>query len=135
MRRFWASAARARASGTVLRRDRNSAARSVEDGHRAFGGFMQEPPQITNLSSLLVTLSPEGAVTGAPAHIPTTLDYAIRVTQREHPHFTFDIGVGQVAGTIGTTLTPTDNPCAPFAPFPVNLQARHVVATGLSYRY
>ncbi|MGP8270437.1 MAG: hypothetical protein ACLQLH_10250 [Terracidiphilus sp.] len=98
-------------------------------------GFMQEPKQITNLSSLLVTLSPEGAVTGAPAHIPTTLDYAIRVTQREHPHFTFDIGVGQVAGTIGTSLTPTDNPLAPFAPLPVNLQARHVVATGLSYRY
>ncbi len=122
---------------TVLRRARNSAARSVEDGIVAVpsAGFMQEPPQIQNLSSLLVTLSPEGAVTGAPAHIPTTLDYAIRITQREHPHFTFDIGVGQVAGTIGTILTPTDNPSAPFAPFPVNLQARHVVATGLSYRY
>ncbi len=98
-------------------------------------GFLQEPPQIQNLSALLVTLTPGGAVPGAPAHIPTTLDYAIRVTQREHPHFTFDIGVGQVAGMIGTTLTPTDNPSAPFAPLPVNLQARHVVATGLSYRY
>ncbi len=98
-------------------------------------GFMQEPPQIQNLSALLVTLTPEGAETGAPAHIPTTLDYAIRITQREHPHFTFDIGVGQVAGTIGTTLTPTDNPSAPFAPLSVNLQARDIVATGLSYRY
>ena len=98
-------------------------------------GFMQEPPQIQNLSALLVSLSPEGPVTGAPAHIPTTLDYAIRVTQREHPHFTFDIGVGQVAGMIGTSLAPTFNPSAPFALNPVNLQARHVVATGLSYRY
>jgi hypothetical protein len=98
-------------------------------------GFMQEPPQIQNLSALLVSNSPEGPVPGAPAHIPTTLDYAIRVTQREHPHFTFDIGVGQVAGKIGTTLTPTNNPLQPFAPLAVDLQARHVVATGLSYRY
>jgi len=98
-------------------------------------GFMQEPKQIQNLSDLLFSMTPEGPVPGAPAHIPTTLDYAIRVTQREHPHFTFDIGVGQVAGTIGTTLVPTGIPVEPFAPVPVNLQARHVVATGLSYRY
>ncbi|MGD0520751.1 MAG: hypothetical protein ABSA48_05790 [Terracidiphilus sp.] len=100
-------------------------------------GAMQEPPQIQNLSALLFSMSPEGPVPGAPAHIPTTLDYAIRVTQREHPHFTFDIGVGQVAGMIGTTLTPTGlpSPYPPFAPLAVNLQARHVVATGLSYRY
>lgn len=96
-------------------------------------GFMQEPPQIQNLSALLV--SPPTYAPPSPAHIPTTLDYAIRVTQREHPHFTFDIGVGQVAGMIGTTLTPTGNPLQPFAPLAVNLQARHVVATGLSYRY
>jgi hypothetical protein len=98
-------------------------------------GFMQEPKQITNLSALLVSNTLEGPAPGAPAHIPTTLDYAIRVTQREHPHFTFDIGVGQVAGMIGTTLSPTLNPAQPFTEIPVNLQARHVVATGLSYRY
>jgi len=96
-------------------------------------GFMQEPRQIQNLSAILVSLSPEGPVPGAPAHIPTTLDYAIRVTQREHAHFTFDIGVGQVASTIG--FAPTGLP-SPYPPaIPVNLQARHVVATGLSYRY
>jgi len=32
-----------------------------------------------------------------------TLDYAIRVTQITHPRFAFDIGVGQIAGNIGTT--------------------------------
>ncbi len=96
-------------------------------------GFMQEPPQIQNLSALLV--SPPTYTPPSPAHIPTTLDYAVRITQREHPHFTFDIGVGQVAGMIGTTLTPTGNPLAPFAPIPINLQARHVMATGLTYRY
>jgi hypothetical protein len=60
----------------------------------------------------------------------------VRVTQRDHPHFSFDIGVGQVAGNIGTTLVPTGLP-APYsyAPAPVNLQARHVVGIGLSYRY
>jgi hypothetical protein len=73
-------------------------------------------------------------VPGASAHIPTTLDYAIRVTQKEHPHFAFDIGVGQVAGTIGTTLVPTGNPLQPYAPLAVNLDARHVVGVGLSIR-
>ena len=40
------------------------------------------------------------------AHIPTTLDYAVRVTQRDKPHFAFDIGVGQVAGNIGSIYVP-----------------------------
>jgi hypothetical protein len=72
------------------------------------------------------------------AHIPTTLDYAVRVTQREHPHFAFDIGVGQVAGNIGSIFVA--NPYFPAAgppifATPVNLQARSVVGIGLSYRY
>ena len=87
-------------------------------------GAMQEPPQIQNLGAILV---------GGTAHIPTTLDYAIRVTQREHPHFTFDIGIGQVAGTIGAVPTGLSYPYP--TNVPVDLQARHVVATGLSYRY
>jgi hypothetical protein len=58
-----------------------------------------------------------------------TLDYAIRVTQREHPRFAFDLGVGQIAGNIGTTGIPG------VGLVPVNLQARHVVGTGLSYRF
>jgi hypothetical protein len=90
-------------------------------------GFTQEPPTSVNLGAILV---------GGRAHLPTTLDYAVRVTQKEHPHFAFDIGVGQVANNIGTTEVPTGLP-APYPPFvavPVNLQARHVVGVGLSIR-
>jgi hypothetical protein len=89
-------------------------------------GFTQEPHTSKNLGLLL----PGGV------HIPTTLDYAVRVTQREHPHFAFDIGVGQVAGNIGTAILPTGLP-APYPPYvalPVNLEARHVVGIGLSFR-
>ena len=76
------------------------------------------------------------------AHIPTTLDYAVRVTEREHPHFAFDIGVGLVAGNIGSIyvaspafspVIPSNGP--PVAATPVNLQARSVLGMGLSYRY
>ena len=91
-------------------------------------GFTQEPHTSVNLGAIL-------PITGG--HLPTTLDYAVRVTQREHPHFAFDIGVGQVAGSIGTAVLPTGLP-APYPPtvsLPVNLQARHVVGMGLSYRY
>ena len=69
------------------------------------------------------------------AHLPTTMDYAVRITQAEHPHFSFDIGVGQVAGNIGTTLVPTGVAANPYAPLVINLQARHVVGMGFSYRY
>lgn len=87
-------------------------------------GFTQQPPHVVNLAALL----PGGT------HIPTTLDYAVRLTQRENPHFSFDIGVGQVAGNIGTTYV---NPpgTTVLIPVPVNLQARSVVGLGLSYRY
>ena len=91
-------------------------------------GFTQEPPQVQNLGAILV---------GGKAHLTTTMDYAIRITQKDNPHFAFDIGVGQVAGTIGTTAVATGLP-APYPPVvyvPVNLQARHVVGTGLSFRY
>ncbi|MGA2652363.1 MAG: hypothetical protein ABSF28_17645 [Terracidiphilus sp.] len=90
-------------------------------------GFTQEPPTSVNLGAILV---------GGRAHLPTTLDYAVRVTQKEHPHFAFDIGVGQVANMIGTTEVPTGLP-APYPPYvavPVDLQARHVVGVGLSIR-
>lgn len=90
-------------------------------------GFSQEPPTSVNIGAILV---------GGKAHLPTTLDYAIRVTQKEHPHFAFDIGVGQVAGMIGTTAVPTGLP-APYPPVvlvPVNLEARHVIGVGLSIR-
>lgn len=82
-------------------------------------GFMQEPPQVKNLSTILA---------GGKAHIPTTLDYAVRITQKDDPHFSFDIGVGQIAGQIGTTIPQMGG-------LPVNLQARKVLGMGLSYRY
>jgi len=91
-------------------------------------GFTQQPKNAVNLGAIM-------PFTGA--HIPTTLDYAVRVTQREHPHFSFDIGVGQVAGTIGTAVIPTGLP-SPYPPYlfiPVNLQARHVVGMGVAWRY
>ncbi len=114
-------------------------------------GFTQEPKTSVNLNTLLnaALYQCEAALVCNPAsyplmssHIPTTLDYAVRVTQREHPHFAFDIGVGQVAGNIGSIyvpnpyfnpLVPADGP--PVVTTPVNLQARHVVGMGLSYRY
>ena len=85
-------------------------------------GFTQQPPQVKNLGAILV---------GGKAHLPTTLDYAVRVTQRENAHFSFDIGVGQVAGQIGTTYIAHP----PLGFVPVNLEARKVVGMGLSYRY
>jgi hypothetical protein len=90
-------------------------------------GFTQEPHTAKNLGYIL----PGGV------HLPTTMDYAVRVTQAERPHFSFDIGIGQVAGNIGTAVLPTGLP-APYPPtisIPVNLQARKVVGMGLSYRY
>ena len=114
-------------------------------------GFTQEPRTSVNLNTLLNAAlygcEKLGACSPASyplmsAHLPTTLDYAVRVTQREHPHFSFDIGVGQVAGKIGSiyVANPYFNPSNPaFGPpvvtTPVNLQARHVVGMGLSYRY
>ena len=90
-------------------------------------GFSQEPPTSVNLGAILV---------GGRAHLPTTLDYAVRVTQKDHPHFAFDIGVGQVAGMIGTTQVATGLP-PPYPAtvlVPVNLEARHVIGVGLSIR-
>ena len=83
-------------------------------------GFTQEPPTSKNLGAILI---------GGRAHVPTTLDYAVRVTQKTNPHFAFDIGVGQVAGQIGTTYKQG------LGFVPVNLQARNVVGIGLSIRY
>jgi hypothetical protein len=86
-------------------------------------GFTQEPPDSKNLKYILY---PPGG------RLPTTLDYAIRITQKDNPHFAFDAGVGQVAGTIGST--PVVTPMGTFV-LPVNLQARSVFGMGLSIRY
>lgn len=91
-------------------------------------GFTQEPPQVVNLG---VVLFPPGS----GAHIPTTMDYAVRVTQKENPHFAFDIGVGHVAGVIGRTVVPTGVANPPFVVVPIDLKANAVVGTGLSIRY
>jgi hypothetical protein len=91
-------------------------------------GFTQEPPQVVNLGALLFP-------PGSGAHIPTTMDYAVRIAQKEDPHFAFDIGVGHVAGTIGSAAVPTGVPLPPYAIVPVNLKANSVLGVGLSYRY
>lgn len=94
-------------------------------------GFSQEPPTAKNLGPL----SPTSVyLVQGRAHLPTTMDYAIRVTQKEHPHFAFDLGIGQVAGNVGTTMVPTGIPQQPYAPMNINLEARHVIGLGLSIR-
>jgi len=112
-------------------------------------GFTQEPKTSVNLNALLnaallqlIAVDPPAAAAYPlmSAHLPTTLDYAVRLTQRDKPHFAFDIGVGQVAGNIGSIYVPDPYyPAVPGAPpivtTPVNLQARHVIGMGLSYRY
>lgn len=92
-------------------------------------GFTQEPPQVVNLK--FPVLYPPGA----GAHIPTTMDYAVRITQKDNPHFAFDIGIGHVAGVIGDTAVPTGVPNPPFVLVPIDLKANKVVGTGLSIRY
>jgi hypothetical protein len=111
-------------------------------------GFTQEPKTSVNLNTMLnsylygcelASFCNPASYPLMSAHLPTTLDYAVRVTQREHPHFAFDIGIGQVAGNIGSIyvpnhpIVPADGP--PVVTTPVNLQARHVLGMGLSYRY
>ena len=85
-------------------------------------GFTQEPPHVKNLGLLV----PGGG------HIPTTLDYAVRWTQREHARFSVDAGIGQVAGQIGYTELLTPN--GPVV-IPVNLLARKVFGIGASYKF
>ena len=90
-------------------------------------GFTQEPKTAVNMKYIM----PAGV------HLPTTMDYAVRITQAEHPHFSFDIGVGQVAGRVGTAVLPTGLP-SPYpstVSMPVDLKARNVLGMGISYRY
>jgi hypothetical protein len=110
-------------------------------------GFTQQPKTAVNLNTLLnaalyqcelATLCNPASYPLMSSHIPTTLDYAVRVTQKDNPHFAFDIGIGQVAGNIGSIWVPNPYYPAvgpPIVTQPVNLQARHVVGIGLSYRY
>ena len=91
-------------------------------------GFTQEPPTSKNLNAILYP-------PGSRAHLPTTLDYAVRVTQKDNPHFTFDLGFGQVAGNIGTAAIPTGIANPPYILVPVNLKARSIFGLGLSLRY
>ncbi|MGD0830554.1 MAG: hypothetical protein ABR907_06405 [Terracidiphilus sp.] len=100
-------------------------------------GFTQEPRTSQGLGPASYTSLP---LLAGKADLPTTMDYAVRVTQRDKPHFAFDIGIGQVAGNIGAapTYTFTGNfpaDTAPTGTAPINLEARHVVGMGLSYRY
>lgn len=85
-------------------------------------GFTQEPAHVKNLAALV----PGGG------HIPTTLDYAVRLTQREHARFSVDAGIGQVAGQIGYTELLT--PAGPEV-LAVNLDARKVFGIGASLKF
>jgi len=91
-------------------------------------GATQEPPQVKNLGAILVS---------GHAHLPTTLDYAIRITQKDNPHFAADFGIGHVAGQIGSTVVPTGLPAPypPYATLPIDLQANKVFGCGISFRY
>ena len=95
-------------------------------------GFTQEPRTSQGLGVASYTSLP---LVAGKADIPTTMDYAVRVTQREKPHFAFDIGIGQVAGNIGSAPTYTFPNPAPTGTAPIDLQARKGVGMGLSYRY
>jgi hypothetical protein len=93
-------------------------------------GFTQEPRTVKNLGPN----PPNGIpLIAGKADLPTTLDYAVRVTQKDKPHFAFDIGVGQVANNIGAVPVVVGGHVV--GSLPVNLDARHVVGMGLSYRY
>ena len=81
-------------------------------------GFLQQPPHSLNLNEV-----------ASVGRLPTTLDYAVRITQRENPHFSLGVGVGQVAGTIGITEV------APGVFVPVDLRARSVFGLNLGLRY
>ncbi len=85
-------------------------------------GFTQEPYHVKNLNQEI----PGGG------RIPTTLDYAVRWTQRQNARFSIDFGIGQVAGNIGSTTIPTTSS---LVVVPVNLQARHVIGFGGTYRF
>jgi len=126
MRRSSASAARLPLRRTAVRRP--GIPLPIGKGLVAVpsAGFTQEPPTVKGLGP-----NPPNGIpfVAGKADLPTTLDYAVRVTQREHPHFAFDIGIGQVAGNIGNVVVPTGLP-APYPAYvfpPVNLEARHVV--------
>ena len=105
-------------------------------GHGIFAvpsvGFTQEPGTSKGLGAASYTSLP---LVAGKADIPTTMDYAVRISQKDKPHFSFDIGIGQVAGNIGSAPTYTFPGTAVTGSAPVDLQARHVVGMGFSYRY
>ena len=94
-------------------------------------GFTSEPSNIKNLDELLAGSGLILGIANNRPHIPTTLDYAVRFTQRKNAHFSVDIGVGQLAGNIGTVAFFTGSG---YVPLPINLDARHVFGFGVSFR-
>ena len=101
-------------------------------------GATQEPSTVKNLGPAPTSFPPSSLpLAGGRPHLPTTLDYAVRFTQKDNPHFSADFGIGQVAGMIGSAVLPTGLP-APYPATviaPVNLQARKVIGGGVSFRY
>ena len=88
-------------------------------------GFTQQSSSVKYLSSILYPFP-------GKAHVPTSLDYAVRITQKQDPHFSVDLGVGQVANQIGSTAVVVGT--TPVV-VPVQLKARQVFGMGICYRY
>ena len=95
-------------------------------------GFTQEARTSKGLGVASYTSLP---LVAGKADVPTTLDYAVRITQRERSHFALDLGIGQVASSIGSAPTFTFPNPSPTGVASVNLQAKKVFGMGLSYRY
>jgi hypothetical protein len=106
-------------------------------------GFACQPSNIKNLDEYLAFSGYELTLAGVPGftnnrpHIPTTLDYAVRFTQRKNARFSADIGIGQLANNIGYVAVA--NPYYPsagtaYVPVPISLDARHVFGFGISFR-
>lgn len=94
------------------------------------GGFTSESSDVKNLNNPLVPL----LYPGTRLHIPTTVDYAIRITQRKDPHFSIDIGGGHVGNGIGSVSATNPLPPPALAPVPLNIDANSVFGAGIAWR-
>lgn len=80
--------------------------------HLTFGAeVIQEPRQFKEVP---------GPFFPTAASVPTTLAYFARMKPGENAHFQFELGVAQFGGNLGTNW---------------NIQARHQITSGISYRF
>ncbi len=93
-------------------------------------GFTTESSDVKNLNNPYVPL----LYPGTHLHIPTTLDYAVRFTERKDAHFSIDIGVGHVGNGIGSVSATNPLPPPALVPVPLNIDANHVFGAGVAWR-